>query len=86
MSKENQQLQDFKIKGELIGTINLTDTFKKVKELSQHEERHLFLFIDNNGEVFSHWDLDRVEEEGFPIHVIKPFRKTKTGEDSESIF
>lgn len=82
MSEKKQELQDFTIKGELIGTINLTDTFKKVKEITQHKEAPKFLFIDCFQNIISHWDLDRVEEKGFPILVIKPFRK----HDNNKIF
>jgi hypothetical protein len=75
MKTEAKKAQEFTIKGELIGTINLTDTFQKVKELTQRKEKHNFLFVNNNREVINHWDLDRVEDEAFPILVIKPFRE-----------
>lgn len=84
MKTEAEKLQDFTIKGELIGTINLTDTFKKVKELTKHEENHKFLFVNNDRELISHWDLDRVADEAFPILVIKPLRKDEV--DDKELF
>ena len=84
MKKEQKQLHDFTIKGELIGTINLTDTFKKVKELTNHEDNHKFLFVNNNQELINRWDLDRVEDEAFPILVIKPLRKDDS--DDKELF
>ena len=73
MKTETKKLQEFTIKGELIGTINLTDTYKKVKEMTEHKERHDFVFIINNGRIINHWNLHRVKEELFPIQVINPF-------------
>lgn len=80
--KAPAQLPEFSIKGELVGTINLTDTFKKVNELIKHKDRHKFFFIDQNRELVSHWDFYNLEEKDFPIYVIKPIRKFDTGESS----
>lgn len=79
MKKDEKQLQDFTIKGELIGTINLTDSFKKIREIIQHEERHTFLFLDNNQVRIDLWDIANVEDTGFPILVIKPLQKNDQG-------
>lgn len=75
MKKDEKQLQHFTIKGELIGTINLTDTFKKVREIVEHEGRHKCLFINNNQEIVDYWDLSTIEDDKFPILVIKPLKK-----------
>ena len=74
MKTEAKELQEFAIKGELIETINLTDTFKKVKEIVNNEERHDYLFINNLNESISHFDLYRLKDNEFPITIIKTKR------------
>jgi hypothetical protein len=71
MSKESKKLQEFKIKGELIGTINLTDTFKKVKEIVNHSDKYNFQFLNSEHEIISHFDLYKLKDNEFPITVLK---------------
>lgn len=77
MKTEAKKAQEFTIKGELIGTINLTDTFQKVKEITNHKDSHQFLFIDKNREEIPRFELDRASDANFPIEVIKLFRFVK---------
>lgn len=77
MKTEAEKLQEFTIKGELIGTINLTDTFQKVKEITNHKDAYKFLFIDKNREEIARHDLDKASDANFPIQVIKLFRYVK---------
>jgi hypothetical protein len=71
MNNKEQELQEFTIKGELIGAINLTDTFNEVKKIVNHADRHHFHFINSQQEIVSHFDLYRLKENEFPIRIIK---------------
>lgn len=75
MNQEEKKLKDFPIKGEFFGSINLTDTFKKVKEIVNNGDRHNFLFINSQNESISHFDLYRLKDNEFPITIINTKRQ-----------
>jgi hypothetical protein len=70
MKTEAKKVQEFTIKAELIGTINLTDTFQKVKEIVNNNTRYNYLFINSQNEIISHYDLYKLKDTDFPILII----------------
>jgi hypothetical protein len=70
MKTEAKKAQEFTIKGELIGTINLTDTFQKVKEILNNKTRYNHLYINSQNESISQYDLYKLKDTDFPILII----------------
>jgi hypothetical protein len=70
MTPKKNDLQDFTVQGKLIETINLTDSFEKVKKIVNHEDRHNLQYLNAFNQFVSEHAFFRIKDTEYPIRVI----------------